>query len=273
MAHMTFKSHNVPTHRMRHQNFEVFLHEAEEENEDFKFVLVAGLADPNKVSFESANYPGFFIRHSSFRIVVNENDGSDIFKADATFEMVRPNCGAEGREWMSFRSVNFADRFLRHKNFELWLDEAEGDNFDEDSTFALEYYGTQMLRSLNVPTHAVRHQDFECFNHEHEPGNQTFDFLIRPGLQSGLGVSFESVNLPNYFLRHSGFRLLLNEHDGSEVFDNDATFAITMAVAGESNHFSLNSVNFPDRFLRHKDFEIWLDPMDERIEDFAWAFD
>jgi len=271
---MSFKSFNFPGNSMRHCNFEGFLHETEPDNEDFQFVLVAGLADRRKVSFESVNFPGHFMRHQGFRIKIHENDGSDLFQDDATFEMVRPKCGdAEGSEWMSFRSVNFPDRYLRHKNFELWLDPDEGGPFDADATFALQYEKTVCLRSLNFPGNAVRHRNFECFNDKMERNNDDFYFNIRPGLQEGLGVSFESVNFPNHFLRHCGFRLLLNEYDGSELFQSDATFAITRAIAGPKSHFSLNSVNFEEKFLRHRNFEMWLTDVDGPEEDFAFRFD
>merc|ERR1712167_552814 len=109
----------------------------------------------------------------------------------------------------------------------------------------------------------------------HEGGNEDFDFRIRPGLQEGCGVSFESVNFPGHFLRHSGFRLLLNEYDGEELFDNDATFAITRSLAGgdHSGYFSINSINFPDKFLRHQNFEMWLTDFEVPEEDLAFKFD
>lgn len=50
------------------------------------FVVRPGLGDAaGGVSFESTNFPGHFIRHSSFLLRLDKNDGSDLFKADATF--------------------------------------------------------------------------------------------------------------------------------------------------------------------------------------------
>merc|ERR1711998_40664 len=165
--------------------------------------MVAGLANRRKVSFESVNFPGFFIRHCNFRILVNERDGSDLFDEDATFEMILPNQMCEnGQGFFSFRSVNYPDRYLRHKNFELWLDENDGSElFADDTTFNL-FSPACRLKSMNFPTHSMRHCNFEFFNNETEYENEDFLLQIRPGNFYGEGVSFESVNFPGYFVRH-----------------------------------------------------------------------
>merc|ERR1712159_769222 len=93
--YVTFTSLNYPDHAMRHCNYEGFLNEHEEDNEDFQFVMVAGLTDRRKVSFESVNFPGYFLRHKCFRMKLHERDGSELFDNDATFEMVRPNAECE----------------------------------------------------------------------------------------------------------------------------------------------------------------------------------
>jgi hypothetical protein len=53
---------------------------------DSSFFVRDGTADPTKVSFESVNYPGRFLRHSGFRLYLHPNDGSPLFKADSTFQ-------------------------------------------------------------------------------------------------------------------------------------------------------------------------------------------
>jgi hypothetical protein len=40
-------------------------------------------------AYESVNYPNFFIRHSGFRLRIAEDDGSDLFKNDASYKEVR----------------------------------------------------------------------------------------------------------------------------------------------------------------------------------------
>jgi hypothetical protein len=88
------------------------------------------------VSLRSRNYPRRWMRHQNFRIKFDEYDQggqpSDLFAHDASFEMV---FGLSGR-CISFRSVNYPDRYIRHRNFELWLDVLElTDLFKLDATF------------------------------------------------------------------------------------------------------------------------------------------
>jgi hypothetical protein len=40
-------------------------------------------------AYESVNYPNFFIHHSGFRLRISEDDGSDLFKKDASYKEVR----------------------------------------------------------------------------------------------------------------------------------------------------------------------------------------
>merc|ERR1711988_1845029 len=218
---ITLKSFNFPDHGMRHQNFEGFLHPIEGDGipDDFAFVLCKGNADRQKV-----NFPGHYLRHQNFRIFLHERDGSDLFDADSTFEFVSPNCGdAEGYGFFSFRSVNFPDRYLRHKNFELWLDENDGsDLFDQDTTFALASDPVR-FKSYNFRDKSMRHCNFEGFLHDTED-NDDFYFNIRPGNWRGYGISMESVNFPGHFLRHQGFRVYLHEYEDSELYQMDSTF-------------------------------------------------
>ena len=36
-------------------------------------------------AYESSNYPGYFIRHQNYRLKIDKDDGSDLFKKDASF--------------------------------------------------------------------------------------------------------------------------------------------------------------------------------------------
>ena len=44
-----------------------------------------GVVDGAEVSFESLKYPGYYIRHSSYRLFLQQDDGTELFKKDATF--------------------------------------------------------------------------------------------------------------------------------------------------------------------------------------------
>lgn len=69
-----------------------------------------GLANSGCFSFESKDTAGSFIRHSGFVLLVNVNDGSKLFKEDATF---CPQAGFTGTG-NAFRSWSFPTRFFRH---------------------------------------------------------------------------------------------------------------------------------------------------------------
>merc|ERR1712232_1473898 len=279
---VNLKGFNFPEHGLRHKNYEFFLEEFKVDGppEDFEFIMRPGLTDPAKVSFESVNFPDYYIRHQGFRVKLHnlkETDDEDLFKNDATFELIKPN--AEDADWgadkslCSFRSVNFPDHFLRHKNFELWLDERDDSElFNKDTTFKfLAMPECVNFVSMNFPTHCMRHRDFEAFNDPLDDYNDDYDFFIRPGLDDAKGVSFEAKNFPNHFLRHQGFRLKLHEYEDDDLYRKDSTFILDTAPKRPREYFSLRSVNFPDKFLRHKNFEMWLEDQGEGpIEDFCW---
>jgi hypothetical protein len=117
------------------------------------------------VSFQSSNYPTYYIRHrnSLFRIdKIRAND--KLGRNDATFRRV---AGLAGR-CDSFESMNYPGHFLRHQNFRLKLAKRTDDQlFKDDSTFCLVrgLYGSggHSFESVNLPRHYVRHRNFELW--------------------------------------------------------------------------------------------------------------
>jgi hypothetical protein len=87
------------------------------DKQDATWVEAAGLANPNCVSFESVNKPGYYLRHQNFQFHLQPNDGSVLFSMDATF---CPGPGNSG-QGTSFQSVNFPGRYIRHFNFTVYL--------------------------------------------------------------------------------------------------------------------------------------------------------
>ncbi|MFG3022463.1 sigma-70 family RNA polymerase sigma factor [Streptomyces sp. NPDC048254] len=84
------------------------------------FRFVAGLADSHCYSLRDAS--GRYLRHYAFRIRLDADDGSAVFRKDATF-CARPG-SADGS--VSLESYNYPGRYLRHRaNLELWLDPAQ----------------------------------------------------------------------------------------------------------------------------------------------------
>jgi hypothetical protein len=103
-----------------------------------KFRIVPGLADSKCVSFEATNVPDHYLKHAFFRIVLAKRLDEKNFREDATF-CTAPGLhktNRSGAESMSFRSFNFPDRYIHHRNFELWLDPFENTPlFRDDATF------------------------------------------------------------------------------------------------------------------------------------------
>ena len=101
---------------------------------------------------------------------------------------------------VEFRSFNFRDRFIRHRNFLGELTKKEGPA--DDFLFALVPRGQQgqvALRSKNFPKLFLRHRDFRVRLEAPSGANdQLFakdsTFFLGPGLADPSGVSFESFN-------------------------------------------------------------------------------
>ncbi|MBN3896082.1 MAG: AbfB domain-containing protein [Nostoc sp. NOS(2021)] len=63
------------------------------------------------------------------------NDNTTLFRNDATF-CIKP--GLASLTNVPFRSYNFPNYYIRHKNFELYIDPYSTDNvFLNDATFTL----------------------------------------------------------------------------------------------------------------------------------------
>ncbi|MER5197900.1 AbfB domain-containing protein [Streptomyces sp. NPDC002755] len=104
-----------------------------ESRADSTFTVVKGLADSSCSTFVTAD--GTYLRHRDFVLRAERNDGSTLFKQDATFCAV-PSSYSSGA--VMLQSVNYPGRFLRHKNFSLRLDTyGYGSNNREDYSFRL----------------------------------------------------------------------------------------------------------------------------------------
>jgi endo-1,4-beta-xylanase len=115
-----------------------------------------------------------WIRHQNFRVRIDE-DVSPF--ADSQFRIVP---GLASSSAVSFESVNFPGRFLRHRNNEIWLDANDG---------------SAAFRSSAT-------------------------WNRRAGLASGSWSSYESFNVAGQYMRHSGFLMVLGSVSGSlQQFD------------------------------------------------------
>ncbi|MFI6462222.1 AbfB domain-containing protein [Streptomyces sp. NPDC050528] len=96
------------------------------------FKVVKGLANSSCYSFTTTN--GSYLRHRNFILRAERDDGSPLFKQDATFcPRPSPYSGA-----VMLESVNYPGRFLRHQNFQLRLDRYQDSTlYRSDSAFRL----------------------------------------------------------------------------------------------------------------------------------------
>jgi hypothetical protein len=94
--------------------------------------VTAGLADPDCYSFSVGS--GRYLRHASFRLRADADDGSALFERDATF------CARAGVHSGSvmLESHNYPGRFIRHRDFQLRLDPYQNTSlYRADSTFRM----------------------------------------------------------------------------------------------------------------------------------------
>lgn len=138
----------------------------------------------------------------------------------------------------SFQSINYPDRYIRHKGFIGYIDPIQSDLDRRDASFVLvpgladkRYFS---FRSVNYPELYLRHQNFELKLHKPD-GSDLYKndatFKIVPGLYGEGGFAFESVNFPDYYIRHQNFRLYIHRFDGSELFRKDATFMLKLGFS------------------------------------------
>jgi hypothetical protein len=90
----------------------------------------AGLANSSCYSFEARDATGSYLRHQNYQLYLQPNDGSSLFAQDATF------CTQTGRsgQGISFASVNFPDRYIRHYNNSVYIANTTGTNVFDSAT-------------------------------------------------------------------------------------------------------------------------------------------
>lgn len=79
-----------------------------------------GLADTRCVTFRSAD--GRYLRHRDLRLQLSTNDGSELFREDATF---CPSPGAVAGS-VTLHAQNYPGSVLRHRDGGIWLDGSDG---------------------------------------------------------------------------------------------------------------------------------------------------
>ncbi|GAB3660619.1 family 43 glycosylhydrolase [Glycomyces tarimensis] len=85
---------------------------------------------PSPYRFAAHGESGVFLHHYDFRVRV---DASPAMLADSQFRIVP---GLAGSGTVSLESANYPGRYLRHKNYELWVETDDGSSaFRSDASF------------------------------------------------------------------------------------------------------------------------------------------
>ncbi|MFE2218683.1 glycoside hydrolase family 43 protein [Streptomyces canus] len=127
------QSFNFQDRYVRHTNFDVRI-DQNITNDDAEFRPRPGLAGSGTVSFESVNFPGYYLRSDGSDFQLVHNDGTIQFAEDATFRQV---AGLADAAWSSFQSYNHPDRYIRHYAFQLKLETITTATGRSDATFRL----------------------------------------------------------------------------------------------------------------------------------------
>jgi RNA polymerase sigma factor (sigma-70 family) len=96
------------------------------------FTAIAGLAKPKCFSFRAQN--GRYLRHASWRFRLDPDQGTPLFRSDATF------CIKDGAAagLIVLEASNYPGWFLHHRGNELWVDQANPSTaFRAESSFRL----------------------------------------------------------------------------------------------------------------------------------------
>jgi hypothetical protein len=136
-----FQSFNFPEFFIRHHNFlgELSREVVGQENE-FAFKLVDRGHDEQGrrvVSLGSVFPEHLFLRHREFRLRLEGRSGTadQLFKRDSTFFLEPGLAAPNDHNAVSFRSFNFPDRYIRHRDFHLFVEPRNSANLVPDATF------------------------------------------------------------------------------------------------------------------------------------------
>src|SRR5437764_1142165 len=142
MPYISLQSTNFPDRFIRHQNFlgELSQIQSDLDRQDATFWIPDGARFGDQVRLRSTNFPLHVLRHQDFRLKLHEYNppltpppesglGSRpetpeerLLREDSLFFLV---AGLADSASVSFQSFNFADRFIRHRDFHLFVESAD----------------------------------------------------------------------------------------------------------------------------------------------------
>ena len=169
-----------------------------------QFIVREGLANPSCVSLESVAQMGRLLRHQGYRLTLALNDGSELFRNDATFCR---EAGLSGTG-LTLRSQNLQSRVIRHRDYELWLDSVVNDTgFAADATFRPNFVApvlSPVVAPVTTATGATTYTAASTF-----PGNLEYQWDFADGTGNGGFSSSPTI---------------------SHTFANPGVYAVTLTV-------------------------------------------
>ncbi len=247
----SLRSHNFPDRYIRHSFFRGQLTQiaSDTDKQDATFRIVPGLADATiaatyqYVSFESWNYPGWYLKEDNAELTLSPRKTcDDEFDRSATFKHV---AGLADGSAASFEAYTKPGHFIRHWNFVLLVEPGSGSLFEQDATFRLvasQYDPTPHYCSLQLGftnTFVLRKELDTDTVATVGPVSSLDDemaatFRLVPGLADPVKsdlVSFEALlpekqggvyrlrSFPEHYLRHESFRIKLHERRPANLRD------------------------------------------------------
>lgn len=131
------KSWNYPDCYLRHELMLAKISEYPfDPYQDSQWILVPGLAEADGVSFESVNYPGYYLLRVAEHVRLSKYEDSAEFRERATFMKVP---GLANPAWSSFHALGSPDLYLRHASYHLRVESLSTQGDKEDATFRVVY--------------------------------------------------------------------------------------------------------------------------------------
>ena len=149
MPYRSLESVNFEDRFIRHQNFlgELSQIQSDLDRHDATFQIGDGAGIGDLVRLRSLNFPLHVLRHQDFRVKLHEfnpplfgpsprpeTPEERLLREDTSFFMIH---GLADPSAVSFRSFNFPDRFLRHRDFHLFVEPVDSALGRSDATFHL----------------------------------------------------------------------------------------------------------------------------------------
>ena len=274
---VSFENAKRPGFYYRHQSYWLCEHNYAEDPEpevmapDASWYVRRALKVPkggkaeDYISFESENFPGFFLRHKDHRLRIDDITDADkpsLFKKDATWQKSKVEFPPEDGETFHCCPSNApACRFVNGNDEDPLTVKVEEKGADDDAVTKIKIktpglsgtVGTVSLENSRRPGYFYRYKVIEDERGEEHRWLCEMDFENADGvdreafMQEGSFwprapltdhtnksyVSFESEKEEGWFIRNQGGRLMVNELEADdEIFKLDATW-IKSGVEGE----------------------------------------